>query len=111
MRCRATIRSEGRIFDVRRYFARKMGGGEARFEPFDLDPDGKVLDLEVGIAHRLGEIRFETEPPDAAVTFRVALEGSDGPVGILVRHAASEAPPSKLSPETREHLEALGYGE
>lgn len=148
LRFRGQIRSSGRLVDPRRYFSRQLAGRRVEFDAFDLAGDGRSLRLEGMIASHVGEVAFETDPPDAAVTFDLALEsgpdaaglylgagepaaGGGGAVtleradprligqvdphgaapGAYVRAVSSRAsaPPSQLSPEAVESLEALGY--
>jgi arylsulfatase A-like enzyme len=78
--CRASIHSEGRIVHPRRYFADRASGS-AVFSEFELDPDGATLRFEVTVRSLMGEIAFVTDPPDAPVTFEVAVTGADGSAG------------------------------
>jgi arylsulfatase A-like enzyme len=70
LRARARVVG-GRILDPRHYFSGLLEGREARFERFELSDGGRSLEIDVEVERHMGSIRFETEPPDAAIEFEI----------------------------------------
>lgn len=150
LRCMGTIRSEGRLEDVRRYCSGHFSGNhKCEYDEFTLDAGGHELTIDVEVENMMGAITFATDPLDAEVIFDLATQSpapDDGvflgggvrlpesrPVelemtyprleevpesylrtspGLYIRAVVpgdEPSEPSQLSPQTREHLESLGY--
>ncbi|MHC4064399.1 MAG: sulfatase [Planctomycetota bacterium] len=89
LRCRATMNTTGRFVSPRRYFSANLSGpSKARFSTFELSPDGKTLTIEVLVAVLMGEVTFETDPPEAPVTFRVQVDSASEGAGVFLGNAA-----------------------
>jgi len=71
LQARFVVETEGRIVEPRRYFSENVGGTVARFDRFELSPDGRTLGVDLTVSRHTGEVVFRTEPPDAPVTIRV----------------------------------------
>lgn len=87
IRCRATVRVDGRLVEPRRYFwnpGRFPGPEYARFLSFEVDEARSTLTFELEVSRMAGQVRFETQPRDAAVTFEVELSGGDAASGIFL---------------------------
>jgi len=85
MKCRATVRTPGRFVYPCRYFSGHVDPPSgARFFRFDLGPDGHVLDFEVELTVLMGEVTFETDPPDAPVTFEVGVRSASAAAGVFL---------------------------
>jgi hypothetical protein len=86
-RCEATLRSTGRIVNPQPLFSnlgRYPGRQFARFSHFDLSSDGRSLSFGLTVSRYMGSIVFETDPPDAEVTFDIEVERDGEPVGVYL---------------------------
>jgi len=88
MRCEGTIRCAGRILEPRRYFSEMMrfaeSSAEARFERFELAPDGRSFEFAVELDGTRGEIVFRTEPPESPVEFDLSVSNPTGTAGVFL---------------------------
>lgn len=100
MRCRATITSTARLLNPRRYYSANVSGpSQADFATFELSEDGHTLTFDVEVAVLMASVAFDTDPPDAAVTFDIDLSGPPD-VGVFLgaQHRVSEPMPLSLTP-------------
>ena len=84
MRCRAIIRTAGRIVNPRHYFSDGVLGRRVQFSRFKLQPDGKELTFDVVVSSSLSEVVFETDPPDVPVTFKIKVESHAEGTGVFL---------------------------
>jgi hypothetical protein len=85
LRCRARIRTSGRFVDARRYFSKDIGGRQVLFHEFSTaSPEEDSLSFDVSISNHVAEVSFETDPPDATVSFEIHAESASKPVGIFL---------------------------
>ncbi|MCZ6817653.1 MAG: sulfatase [Planctomycetota bacterium] len=85
LHCRAVIRAEGRIVQPRHHFSGNLQGpSRAKFRIFKLRDDEKTLEFEVDVSALIGEITFETLPPDAPVTFEVHATSDATGTGVFL---------------------------
>jgi arylsulfatase A-like enzyme len=71
LHARFFVETGGRIVDPRWYFSDRIAGAVARFDEFELAPDGRSLAVDLTVSRHTGEVVFRTEPPDAPVTVQV----------------------------------------
>jgi arylsulfatase A-like enzyme len=85
LRCRASIRTSGRFVDPRRYFSKDIGGRRVLFHEFDTGRAASgSLGFDVSISNHVAEVSFETDPPDAAVSFEIHAESAAKPAGVYL---------------------------
>jgi arylsulfatase A-like enzyme len=85
LRCRATIRASGRLVDPRRYFSKHIDGRQVLFHDFSVGPpEENSLRFDVSISNHVAEVSFETDPPDAAVTFEIHAESFSRRAGVFL---------------------------
>jgi len=85
--CRATVRTEGRLVNPRKYFwnlGRYPTSQYAQFSSYELSEDGKTLSFEVKVSQLHGQVVFDTEPRDAPVSFEIDVVGGDPGAGIFL---------------------------
>jgi len=81
LRLTGEITTTGRLVSPRRYFSEFMKPGTVEVLAFDVEPGALRFDLIA--TEKIGEITFETDPPDAAVTIDVAASGPET-AGVFV---------------------------
>ncbi len=109
MRCRGTIRTEGRIVAPRRYWSGNTDDGSTvRFHRFELSREENELVFDASIQMMIGEIAFETTPPGAPVLFDVEVTNDAGDAGLFLGHGerTGSAGPFRLL-QTDPRLHAL----
>ena len=85
LQCQATLRTDGRIVALRRYFSANVSGGsEAVFDSFALGPMRHTLTFDVTVNEMIGEITFATEPPDAPVVFDIEVDSDHAHEGVFL---------------------------
>jgi hypothetical protein len=85
LRCRGTLRTEGRILAPRRYFSGNLRGpSQIEFRTFELSDDGHQFSFDCELASLIGEITFTTEPPDAPLTFAVEVHSENQDAGVFL---------------------------
>ena len=82
LRCKGPIQTTGRFVEPRHYFSDNVGGSRSKFLTFEVSEDAKTLTFDMAALHHMGEIVFETDPPDASVTFEVRM--SDAEAGVFL---------------------------
>ncbi len=82
---RGTIQTTGRLVNPRRYFSANVSGpSKVEFARFELSADRKSLTIEATVSVMIGELVFETEPPDAPVTFDITVSGTSAGAGVFL---------------------------
>ena len=113
MRCRGTVRAEGRIVAPRKYWSGNTGDGSTvRFHRFELNRGKTELVFDASIQMMIGEIAFETTPPDAPVLFDIEVTSGGGESGLFLGHgerAGSARPLSLMQTDTRLHALPRDY--
>ena len=85
LRCRASIRTSGRFVDPRHYFSKDISGRRVLFHEFSTaSPEENSLSFDVSISNHVAEVSFETDPPDAAVSFELHAESASKPAGFFL---------------------------
>lgn len=101
LRCRGTIRVDGRIVHPRRTYSGHLEGpNAAEFDTFELSPAGDLLTFDARLTFLMGEISFETAPPDAKVTFDMDAGNAAGTAGVFLGSgiATTAGEPLRLAP-------------
>jgi arylsulfatase A-like enzyme len=96
--CRATVRTEGRLVNPRKYFwnlGRYPTSQYAQFSSYELSEDGKTLSFEVKVSQLHGQVVFDTEPRSVPVSFEIEVIGGEPGSGVFLsngeRMAGGEA--------------------
>jgi hypothetical protein len=85
LRCRAVVRTSGRFVDSRRYFSENVSGRQVRFHEFRVaPPEQNSLSFDVSISNHVAAVRFETDPPDAPVSFEIHVESASKGAGVFL---------------------------
>ncbi|MFQ5720673.1 MAG: hypothetical protein ACE5IK_14130, partial [Acidobacteriota bacterium] len=76
------------------------GSQVARFADFTVNEAETSLTFDVSVSEMLGEVRFDTMPPDAPVTFELTLDRTDRPAAIYLADGSPlpEGRPVRLDP-------------
>ena len=95
--CRGTIRVDGRIVNPRRTYSGHLEGpNKAEFRTFELSPAGDALTFDVRLTFLIGEITFETAPPDAAVSFDIDARSAAATAGVFLGRGIATPPGGPL---------------
>ena len=78
---------DGRLLDPRPYFSGNIGDRQARVDRFDLTSEQDELRFDLVVTGHMGEISFESDPVDAAVTFEVEVESRAEGAGVFLGSA------------------------
>ncbi|MCP4246437.1 MAG: sulfatase-like hydrolase/transferase, partial [bacterium] len=85
LRLNGTIRTDGRLVKPRRYFSANVSGSsKVEFEKFEVSADQRSLSFEVNVTVMVGEVVFETDPPDTPVTFEISVSGTAPGAGVFL---------------------------
>lgn len=106
LRFRGTIRTAARLLRARRYYSGLLSGpAGVEFPLFELEqlPGdlGTLLRFEATVSGRIAQVSFETDPPGAAVSFRVEVDSDDDRAGLFLGrgHRIQAGEEVELSPD------------
>ena len=94
IRLRGEIRTTGRLVEPRHYVSESIHGRSAEIRRFRVggiggvegqgEESGDVLELDIQVANHVLENVFDTDPPDAPVTFDLAMTDVAGSAGMFI---------------------------
>jgi hypothetical protein len=83
VRIAGEVTTTGRLLSPRRYFSEYVKPGMVEFLAYEVEPGGRSLHFDLVIAEKFGEITFDTDPPNASVTFEVTASGPES-AGVFI---------------------------